>query len=256
MNRPVRTRTPVHETRLWTSWRTLGSDNGSVLRRPWARHSEPSAQALPAWAPSPRPPAQAGGAELGRASQAARDPARDSGSRRRGTLRSVAHVWQPGTQGWRALLCSEREHPPAAQLLGASRGPFPVPRSLGDGRPSRPLPARTLPTFLSFRTPNPQPWPSKRGGRRGCPPEEGGVGSSTTSASWPRRPTGTEAAPCCESSRAPATPTSAAPWTEAPGRASRTALASLLLVLRAMSTALSLMFVFVEMIRFQADGRV
>lgn len=245
----------MHETTLWTSWRTLGSDNGSVFRRPWARHSEPSAQALPAWAPSPRPPAQAGGAELGRASQAARGPCTGFGEQMQGD----ASLWQPGTQGWRALLCSEREHPPAAQLRGDSRGLFPVPRSLGDGRPRqrrRPLPARSLPTFLSFRTPNPQPWPSMRGGRRGCPPEEGGVGSSTTSASWPWRPTGTEAAPCCESSRAPATPTSAAPWTEAPGRASRTALTSLLLVLRAMSTALSLMFVFVEMIRFQADSRV
>lgn len=84
MNRPVRTRTPVHETTLWTSWRTLGSDNGSVFRRPWARHSEPSAQALPAWAPSPRPPAQAGGAELGRASQAARGPCTGFGEQTQG----------------------------------------------------------------------------------------------------------------------------------------------------------------------------
>lgn len=74
----------MHETTLWTSWRTLGSDNGSVFRRPWARHSEPSAQALPAWAPSPRPPAQAGGAELGRASQAARGPGTGFGEQTQG----------------------------------------------------------------------------------------------------------------------------------------------------------------------------
>lgn len=96
----------MHETTLWTSWRTLGSDNGSVFRRPWARHSEPSAQALPAWAPSPRPPAQAGGAELGHASQAARGPCTGFGEQTQGD----ASLWQPGTQGWRALLCSEREH--------------------------------------------------------------------------------------------------------------------------------------------------